>query len=254
MKKFNLLIVASLVLSGCTNNMLQKLSTVGEPPQLSHIKNPTEMNGYQPVTMPMPTPRTDSITCHGNSIWQNGSKAFFKDQRANKVGDILTVLVDLNQKETMEMNPNLSRKTQGNTIVNNILGFERKAEKLFPKKQHPDGQKNSKWLDFSSDPSLSGNAKYDVTDKINFKIAVTVVQILPNGNMVIHGRSEIRLINEVREVELKGIVRKEDISAGNFITYDKIAEVRISYGGRGELTDMQAFPWGQQILNKVMPF
>ena len=93
-----------------------------------------------------------------------------------------------------------------------------------------------------------------MSDKINFKIAATVIQVLPNGNMVVHGRQEIRLVNEVREVQVKGIVRREDVSASNVINWDKISELRISYGGRGELTDMQAFPWGQQIMNKVLPF
>jgi flagellar L-ring protein precursor FlgH len=89
---------------------------------------------------------------------------------------------------------------------------------------------------------------------MNFKIAATVLQILPNGNMVIHGRQEMRLVNELREVQIKGIVRREDISSANAVNWDKISELRISYGGRGELSDMQAFPWGQQVANKVLPF
>jgi flagellar L-ring protein precursor FlgH len=138
--------------------------------------------------------------------------------------------------------------------VNNALGFEKKAEKFFPKKQHDAGATNSKWLDFTSNPQFSGTAKYDVSDKIKFKIAATIIQILPNGNMVVQGRQEMRLVNEVREIQMKGIIRPEDVSATNTIPSDKVAELRLSYGGRGELTDAQARPWGQQALDAVMPF
>ena len=109
-------------------------------------------------------------------------------------------------------------------------------------------------MDFDSKPELKGKAQYNVNDSIQFKIACYVVQMLPNGNMVIQGRQEIRLVNELREITIMGIVRREDITSSNTIHSNKIAEMRISYGGRGELSDMQSFPVGQQLLNKVMPF
>lgn len=91
-------------------------------------------------------------------------------------------------------------------------------------------------------------------DKIQFTMSAIVIQILPNGNMVIQGREEVRLVNELREVELKGIVRREDVKASNKINSEKIANLRISYGGRGDLSDAQQAPWGQQYLNKLLPF
>ncbi|MCX7338503.1 MAG: flagellar basal body L-ring protein FlgH [Alphaproteobacteria bacterium] len=242
----------TILLSGC--NLAEQLSTVGDPPPLSQIQDPTRVSGYQPISMPMPQPTL--LPGRGqNSLWETGSRAFFKDQRANKVGDIVTVLVNIDQKESIEMTPNIQRTTSGNTTVTNALGLETQALKMLPKKQQgAPGVANPNWLNFNSNPSLTGSAKYNVADKMNFKVAASIIQILPNGNMVIQGRQEIRLVNEVREVQVLGIIRREDIASSNTIQGEKISELRISYGGRGELTDMQAFPWGQQVLNKVMPF
>jgi len=258
MKKICFLAIL-LGLTGC--NLAEKLATVGETPELSQIQDPTRVKGYQPISMPMPTASTQAIEC-SPSLWQAGSRAFFKDQRAGKIGDVITVNIEIDQEEKITMTPSIERKSSGLSVVTNALGLESKAQKFFPKKQPGstgsgivDGQPVDKnWLNVSSDPKLSGSASYDVSDKIKFKIAATVLQILPNGNMVISGRQEIRLVNEIREIQVKGIIRREDISSSNMISGDKISELRISYGGRGELSDMQAFPWGQQVMNKILPF
>lgn len=240
-----------IVLTGC-----EKIATIGSPPVVTQIHDPSKL--HNPVSMPVPEPAARHVR-GANSLWEHGSRAFFKDQRARRLGDIITVLVDIDQEESIEMKPKLSRQTSSSLNVNNLLGFERKMEHLFPKKQRSAAQigadaGNPAWIDFNSNPSLTGNSKYDVADKIKFKIAAYIVQVLPNGNMVVHGRQEIRLVNEVRQIELRGIVRKEDVSSQNTITAEKIAELRIVYGGRGELTDLQDFPWGQKIINKISPF
>ncbi|MHA1558829.1 MAG: flagellar basal body L-ring protein FlgH [Alphaproteobacteria bacterium] len=249
--KFIILLIISFVLLGC-QNLQHKLSTIGEPPPLSQIEDPTKLPNYQPISMPMPYAQTTKR--HSNSLWESGSRAFFKDQRAHKTGDIVTVTVNIDQKESISMNPKIERESKMNMSVTDFMGLESKAEKLFPKKQHAPGEKNPSWLNFGSNPSLSGKAKYNVEDKLKFKIAATIIQVLPNGNLVVQGRQEIRLVNEVREVQVKGVARPEDITSTNIIDSNKIAELRISYGGRGELSDMQSFPWGQQIINKVSPF
>jgi flagellar L-ring protein precursor FlgH len=249
--KNSFLLLTLALLSAC--NLAEKLSTIGEAPQLSQIQDPTRLKGYQPLTMPMPHPQDQP---HGKnpSLWEIGSRAFFKDQRAGKVGDVITVLGAIDQTQTIEMTPSISRQVTGSNTVTNALGLENKARSLFPYDQHAPNSVQPKWLGTSSNPQLTGSAKYDVKDKMNFKIAATVVQILPNGNMVLEGRQEMRLVNEVREIAIKGIVRREDISATNVVNWDKISELRVSYGGRGDLSDMQAFPWGHQVANTVLPF
>lgn len=210
MKSFSLgLYIFSLIslisLAGCS--LPEKLSTIGEPPKLSQIQNPTQASGYQPISMPMPASGVPQNKT--NSLWQTGSRAFFKDQRANKVGDVVTVLVAVDQKQSIQMTPQISRQSSGSATVNDVLGFEHKAEKLFPKKQHGVGVANPAWLNFSSAPSLTSTAQYDVQDQFSVRIAATIIQILPNGNMVIMGRQELDLSTRLGKLRLKVLLGKK---------------------------------------------
>lgn len=250
-----ILFLTLLFLPGC--NLARNLSTVGEPPQMTQIKDPRDVPGYEPINMPMPEP-TRAAEKSTNSLWQTGSRAFFKDQRAGKVGDVLTVEVLVDRKQYMQMNPDIERQSSLSTTVNELFGqslpIQKRMAKALP------GQKNSTpkplttWADATSNPTHKSTAKYDVQDKMQFNMAAVVIQILPNGNMVIQGREEVRLVNELREIEIKGVIRREDISSNNTVASQKIAQLRISYGGRGDLTDAQSAPWGQQYLNKLLPF
>lgn len=237
-----LALVSFILLSGC--KLAERLSMVDEPPELSKIEDPTLLANYRPISMPMPETFPNQSP-YGNSLWQTGSKAFFKDQRANKTGDIMTVMITLNQNQIMEMTPNLVPISVLNSTVTNIYGLQG----LFPTKA---GVANA--LSAVSQPNITGDAKYTVNDQINVTMAATVTQVLPNGSMVIDGRQEIGLVNEVREIYLTGIVRREDISASNTITMPKIAQLRIGYRGRGDLSDAMREPFGQRLLNKVGPF
>ncbi len=248
-------LLALLFLPGC--NLARNLSTVGDPPQLTQVKDPRDLPGYEPVHMPMPEAQPE-VSQTINSLWQTGSRAFFKDQRACKVGDILTVEVSMDRKQAMQMNPDIERKSVLATTVTEMMGMSLPLQKRFAK-AFP-GQKNSApakltdWTNLSSAPTHKSTATYDLEDKISFNMAAIVIQILPNGNMVVQGREEIRLVNELREIEIKGIVRREDISSNNTINSQKIAQLRISYSGRGDLSDVQSAPWGQQYINKLSPF
>jgi len=230
------------LLSGCS--LAEKLATIGEPPPLSQIQDPTLHPEYQPVSMPMPDP-IDAPPSGTNSLWQVGSKAFFKDQRANKVGDIVTVDIEMDQEQSTTMTPDINQKSTLSSTVGNLYGIQSR----FPKRMNLPNI-----LDASTNPSLKGSGSYNVKDKTKFKIAATVTQLLPNGAMVIEGRQEVGLVNEVREIYIKGIVRREDISSSNTITAPKIAQLRIGYRGRGELSDNMAPPIAHQIINKLSPF
>jgi flagellar L-ring protein FlgH len=248
------LLLAPLVLTGC--NLARSFSTIGEPPQMTQIKDPRDVPGYEPVHMPMPEPMQVSQKST-NSLWQTGSRAFFKDQRACKVGDVLTVEVNVDRKQSMQMNPDISRQSSLSSTVTEVLGhslpIQKRIAKALPGNQSDPGRIDT-WADVKSSPAHKSSAKYDVQDKMQFNMAAVVVQILPNGNMVVQGREEVRLVNELREIEIKGVVRREDISSNNTIPSQKIAQLRISYGGRGDLSDAQSAPWGQQYLNKLLPF
>jgi flagellar L-ring protein precursor FlgH len=257
-EKILTLTLLGLLLSGCRSTF-ERLSYLDEPPPLSRIKDPTTIPGYEPVSMPMPEPIMTQADSK-NSLWQTGSKAFFKDQRAGKVGDILTVNVDVKNEQSFELSPDIDRASKVNSNLTNLLGWQRrlpvetKMDILNNKVNNENKTLLPNLANLENKSTLKTTGKYNVKDNMKFTIASHVTQILPNGTMVIEGRQELGLSNEVREIHITGIIRREDLDSTNSIALPKIAQLRISYRGRGELTDMANAPIGHQIVNKVLPF
>jgi flagellar L-ring protein precursor FlgH len=231
------------LLSGCA--AFDRVATLGQQPPLSPIENPTTVAGYRPVQMPMPMPIPASY--NPNSLWRNGSRAFFKDQRAHQIGDILTVKVKFNDKATVENETQRTRKGSEDVEVGAFFG--NKKMPVFNKVVVPGAMINT-----GSTASSDGKGTIDRKDEISTNIAGVVTQLLPNGNMVIEGRQEIRVNFEVRELIVAGVVRPEDIESDNTIDSTKIAQARIAYGGRGQITDLQQPRYGQQVLDIILPF
>ena len=234
--------IGAALLSGCA--ALDRLISVGEQPRLSTIENPTAQPGYKPVHMPMPTPQPASY--NPNSLWRNGSRAFFKDQRAHQVGDILTVKVKITDKATVENESSRSRKNSEDSGIDNFFG----------KTKVPILNTGVPTRIFTADSTASseGKGSIDRKDEITTNVAGVVTQVLPNGNLVIEGKQEVRVNFEVRELIVAGIVRPEDIESDNTIDSTKIAQARIAYGGRGQITDVQQPRYGQQVLDILLPF
>lgn len=234
-----------LVLPGCS--AFDRLANIGEPPALSAIKNPTEQPGYRPVRLPMPVPA--AVVHAPNSLWRSGARAFFKDQRAHQVGDILTINVKIDDKAELENTTTRSRNNSEAAGINAIAGFDKILKKFLPKDADL-----ANLADASSSNSSLGSGKIDRDEEIETTIAAIVTQVLPNGNLVIEGRQEIRVNFEKRVMIVAGIVRPEDISADNTVASANIAEARISYGGKGQITDVQQPRFGQQVLDVLLPF
>ena len=230
------------LLSGCS--AIDRLTSLGEQPRLSTIENPTAQPGYKPVHMPMPTPQPASY--NPNSLWRNGSRAFFKDQRAHQVGDILTVKVKITDKATVENESSRSRKNSEDSGIDNFFG----------KGKVPIMNTGVPTRIFTADSTASseGKGSIDRKDEITTNVAGVVTQVLPNGNLVIEGKQEVRVNFEVRELIVAGIVRPEDIESDNTIDSTKIAQARIAYGGRGQIIDVQQPRYGQQVLDILLPF
>jgi flagellar L-ring protein precursor FlgH len=238
------LLLAALALGGCSS--IDRLRTIGEPPPLSAIENPTTVAGYKPVQMPMPMPQPASY--NPNSLWRNGSRAFFKDQRAHQVGDILTVKVKITDKATVENETSRSRKNGENLGVEAFFG-----KKTLPPPLNKVGVPSTV-LAADSTGSSEGKGSIDRKEELSTNVAGVVTQLLPNGNLVIEGRQEVRVNFEVRELIVAGVVRPEDIESDNTIDSTKIAQARIAYGGRGQITDVQQPRYGQQVLDILLPF
>lgn len=237
------LALLAIPLGGCA--ALERLAMIGEQPKLSAIENPVAAPGYKPVQMPMPMPQPASY--NPNSLWRNGSRAFFKDQRAHQVGDILTVKVKIADKATVENETSRSR-LNGEEV--NIEAFFGKSKlPIFSSVKIP-----GKMIELDSIAGSDGKGSIDRKDEIFTNIAGVVTQLLPNGNLVIEGRTEMRINFEIRELIVAGVVRPEDIESDNTIESTKIAQARIAYGGRGQITDVQQPRYGQQVLDVILPF
>jgi len=237
-----LLSSVAMFASGCST--LDGLKTIGNPPPLSPVSNPTTQPGYTPVQMPMPTPTP--ATFNPNSLWRNGSRAFFKDQRAHQVGDILTVKVNLNDTAEFQDQTNVQRSATEDSALSAFLGSNTITSARAPLP--------GTLLNTNSNTQSDATGSINRTDQLVTNVAGVVTQLLPNGNMVIEGKQEIRLNSEMRELLVAGVVRPEDIESDNTIDLSKIAEARLAYGGKGTLTNVQQPPWAQQAASIILPF
>jgi len=245
MTRFAILAAAALLLTAC--NAAERLADLGGGPKLSRIEDPTEKRDYKPVSLPMPTP--DVAARQANSLWRPGARAFFKDQRASKVGDIVTVNVNINEKAALNNSSQRSRTASESANATSLLGFESALNRILPNAINPASLAN-----LGSDSGSTGAGKVARDETINLSVAAVVTQVLPNGNLVIQGRQEVRVNYELRELNISGVVRPEDITGTNAIKHTQIAEARINYGGRGQISDVQQPRYGQQLFDIIFPF
>ena len=226
---------------GCS--AINRLSQIGETPKLSAIENPTAAPGYKPVQMPMPKP--EAVSYNANSLWRNGSRSFFKDQRAHQIGDLLTVTVNITDQANFANETQLSRTVTEDSGITAFLGSNLlTGTTALPRRL----------VTADSTSTSDGKATIARQESLTTNIAAVVTQILPNGNMVVEGNQEIRVNFEKRQLIVAGIVRPEDIQSDNTIDSSKIAEARIAYGGQGQITDIQQPPYGQQVMDVLLPF
>ena len=233
------------VTAGC--QMASRLSEVGSYPGLSPITNPQAMPGYRPVNLPMPAPQP--IEDNPNSLWRPGARAFFKDIRAKDIGDQLTIRMKVNDGAKWN---NDTKRTRGDKMgmgVNSIFGFEGQITKLLPK-----AADNANLVALNSNSKTNGDGDINRKETVNLTFSAMVTQILPNGSLVIRGSQEVRVNYELRELVLTGVIRPQDIEADNSISHERIAEMRLAYGGRGSISDLQQPRWGSQLLDIILPF
>jgi flagellar L-ring protein precursor FlgH len=234
------IVIVAALLAGCS--AIDRLKNIGEVPALSEVDNPTTRAGYKPVQMPMPA--LQPAAYNANSLWRNGSRAFFKDQRAHQIGDILTVKVNFADKANIANETQRSRAANEDSGITNFLGYKKFLGFDIP----------GRLLTADSTSSSDGKGSVQRQEALNTNIAGVVTQVLPNGNLVIEGKQEIRVNYEIRELIVAGIVRPEDIESDNTIDSSKIAQARIAYGGRGQIFDVQQPRYSQQVSDVLLPF
>jgi flagellar L-ring protein precursor FlgH len=243
--------VAFAALAALTFSALSACTSVHEAirgPKMGPMAYPSVLVGQeQPVFAsarePLPQPQTP------NSLWRTGARTFFNDQRAARVGDILTVMVTVNDSAKTQNSSNANLSTSNQIGVPNFFGLESSLGKILPAAYDP-----SKLITTNTATTSAGTGGVNRSEQISVTMAAVVTQVLPNGNMVIQGSQEVKTNDEVRQMTVAGIVRPEDISSGNTILSSQIAEARINYGGRGDVTAVQKTPAGTSLLQRFWPF
>ena len=237
LKKFAAFTLLSSALCACS--AVDRLENIGEAPKLAAVGNPA---GTQIVAaIPRPAP----ITHINNSLWQPGAASFFHDPRASNIGDVITVNVSTSDAAKLSNSTTRTRTNSDDANLTNLFGLE----KALPTSMDP-----SSLVKMGSDSSNVGSGAVARSEAINLTLAALVAQVLPNGNLVIDGHQQVRVNNELRDMRVSGIVRREDITQDNTVNLTQIAEARISYGGKGTVSDVQQPRYGSQLFDIIMPW
>jgi flagellar L-ring protein precursor FlgH len=217
-------------------------------PKMGPMAYPAMLVGQTQPTLEssrLPPPQAPTA----NSLWRTGARTFFNDQRAGRVGDILTVLVTVNDSAKTSNTTNTGVTTSNAMGVPNFFGLESSIGKILPGGFDP-----SKMITTNTANASQGTGGINRAEQMSLTIAAVVTQVLPNGNMVIQGTQEIKTNDDLRQLTVAGIVRPEDISSSNTILSSQIAEARINYGGRGDIASVQKTPAGTALLQRFWPF
>jgi flagellar L-ring protein FlgH len=242
------LLLVSAALAGCS--IADRLGELGSPPKMTEIGDVRRAKEVDRIRYPIAAAQIEPST--PSSLWRPGSRGFFKDQRATRTGDIVTVKITMADSANLSNETKRDRSNSDNLSLGNLFGYRQRLLKALP----GTGPENTAdpLLNSSGTGSLDGKGSAVRSESVTVNLAAVIVQELPNGNFVIAGRQQLRVNQELRDIELTGIIRPEDIDTSNAISSEKIAEARLSYGGRGVISDYQQPPVGAQLMEIIRPF
>ena len=238
-----LLILVAPLAASCA-----QLKTATAQPDLSPIKYPASLVPKEQANLGAHADDEAPRPASANSLWRNGARTFFHDQRAGRVGDILTVNVTISDSAQIANETTANRSSSVNGGFNNLFGLETVLKHALP------GLNAGSLVNTNSALAQDGKGAVNRSETVAMTIAAVVTGVLPNGNLTIQGSQEVRINNEVRQLTVAGIVRPEDITAANTINHTQIAEARVSYGGKGQVTQVQRTPTIQALAAQYSPF
>ncbi|MEI9990218.1 MAG: flagellar basal body L-ring protein FlgH [Rhizomicrobium sp.] len=236
------LTACAAALAGCS--AVDRIKELGDAPTMAGVADPTSPVHATTPNVPLPPPEPSRAP---NSLWSSGAHSFFHDPRASRPGDIITVNISVADTAKLSNSTTRARTNSDNANLTNFFGLETPLAA-------GTGADPSSLVKMGSDTSNAGSGSIDRSEAINLTLAALVTQVLPNGNLVIGGHQQVRVNNELRDLQVAGIVRTEDITSANTVDLSQIAEARISYGGRGTVSDMQQPRYGSQLFDILMPF
>jgi flagellar L-ring protein precursor FlgH len=236
-KQFSVALLVTSALSACS--AVDRIESIGQAPKMAEVGNPAGREIVAAIPKPAP------ITHVNNSLWQANATSFFHDPRASNIGDVITVNVSTSDAAKLSNTTSRSRTNSEDANMTNLFGLE----KVLPSSMDP-----TSLVKMGSDNSNVGAGAVSRSEAINLTLAALVAQVLPNGNLVIDGHQQVLVNNEMRDMRVSGIVRREDITQDNTVNLTQIAEARISYGGKGTVSDVQQPRYGSQLFDILMPW
>jgi flagellar L-ring protein precursor FlgH len=242
MNKKHYIVASCVFLMGCGDQV-----PIGQVPEFTPNQQSNEQRAMLTPGLPMTTVRQRKVD--RSSLWTAGQTSLLGDHRAVKRGDILTVVIEIDDQAEISNSTSRSRSGSEAMSVPHLLGIPQRIDKSMP-----EGASMDEAVSLNSSSGSSGDGSVRRNERLTLRVAATVTGVLPNGVMVIEGLQEVRVNFELRELLVSGYVRPEDISRQNEVTYDKIASARISYGGRGQISEVQQPRYGQQLLSRILPF
>jgi flagellar L-ring protein precursor FlgH len=241
-KEIRSVLMILVCVSGCA-----RLDHIGKPPTFSSATATSEHTAMLSPGLPLRV-EADGPT-EAASLWSGARQSLLGDRRAVKQGDILTVVIEIDEEAEISNETERSRSGSESLGIPNLYSIPQRINPRLPA-----GASLDEAVAINSSSASSGDGSVKRNEKLTLRVAATIVNVLPNGVFEISGSQELRVNFELRELLVSGFVRPEDISRKNEITYDKIASARVSYGGRGQITDVQQPRLGQQVLDAVLPF
>lgn len=235
-------LMLGLLVTGCA-----RMDQVGRAPAFSPLEGSNQHHAMYSAPFPESTDRGGPTG--PSSLWSSERGALFGDRRAAGRGDILTVVIEINDRASIRNSTGRSREASESMGIPSLFGLPQRLDRSLP-----EGASMAEATELSSTSEYEGSGSVSRNEALTLRLAATVVEELPNGVLRIEGQQEVRVNYELRELVLTGYVRPVDISRQNEITYDKIAGARISYGGRGQISDVQQPRYGQQAADIILPF
>ncbi|MBC7156772.1 MAG: flagellar basal body L-ring protein FlgH [Rhodobacteraceae bacterium] len=237
-----LVFALALVAAGCG-----RLAEVGRAPEFQPMEGTTPYSAMYALPMPEVTP--SRLVSGGASLWSASQQSLLGDRRAQKRGDILTVVIEIDDSARISNASERSRAGSESVGIPSFLGLPQRLDRRLP-----EGATLADAIETDSSSRYAGEGSVARAEQLTLRIAATVVEVLPNGVLRISGTQEVRVNFELRDLVVDGFVRAQDISRRNEVPYDKIAGARIAYGGRGQISDVQQPRYGQQITDILSPF
>ena len=229
-------------LAGC-----ERMNHIGKPPDLTSTQESDEQLAM--LDPGLPREGADRTPLQEASLWSATRRSLLGDRRAARRGDILTVVIEIDDEADISNATSRRRNGSESLSVPDLFGIPQRIDESLP-----EGASMDPAVGIDSSSSSGGDGSVSRSEELTLRVAATVTDVLPNGVLQISGSQEVRVNFELRELLVSGFVRPEDISRQNEISHDKIAAARVSYGGRGQITDVQQPRIGQQVLDAILPF